>query len=180
MVESLIMDSAAVTRTVTRISHEIIEKKGSSDEIVIIGIYNRGVPLAVRIAKVIYDITGLTIEQGFLDITFHRDDFRERLIMPKVKSTDISFALDGKVVLLVDDVLYTGRTVRAALDELMSFGRPSKVRLAVLVDRGHRELPIRADFVGKNIPTHEGEHINVLLKETDNADKVVLLRHNLK
>ena len=100
--------------------------------------------------------------------------------MPKVKSTDISFALDGKVVLLVDDVLYTGRTVRAALDELMSFGRPSKVRLAVLVDRGHRELPIRADFVGKNIPTHEGEHINVLLKETDNADKVVLLRHNLK
>ena len=99
--------------------------------------------------------------------------------MPKVKSTDISFALDGKVVLLVDDVLYTGRTVRAALDELMSFGRPSKVRLAVLVDRGHRELPIRADFVGKNIPTHEGEHINVLLKETDNADKVVLLRHKL-
>ena len=180
MVESLIMDSEAVTRTVTRISHEIIEKKGSSDEIVIIGIYNRGVPLAVRIAKVIYDITGLTIEQGFLYITFHRDDFRERLIMPKVKSTDISFALDGKVVLLVDDVLYTGRTVRAALDELMSFGRPSKVRLAVLVDRGHRELPIRADFVGKNIPTHECENINVLLKETDNADKVVLLRHNLK
>ena len=180
MVESLIMDSEAVTRTVTRISHEIIEKKGSSDEIVIIGIYNRGVPLAVRIAKVIYDITGLKIEQGFLDITFHRDDFRERLIMPKVKSTDISFARDGKVVLLVDDVLYTGRTVRAALDELMSFGRPSKVRLAVLVDRGHRELPIRADYVGKNIPTHEGVHINVLLKETDNADKVVLLRHNLK
>ena len=180
MVESLIMDSEAVTRTVTRISHEIIEKKGSSDEIVIIGIYNRGVPLAVRIAKIIFDITGLKIKQGSLDITFHRDDFRERLIMPKVKSTDISFALDGKMVLLVDDVLYTGRTVRAALDELRSFGRPSKVRLAVLVDRGHRELPIRADFVGKNIPTHEGEHINVFLKETDDTDKVVLLRHNLK
>ena len=137
-------------------------------------------PLATRIAEVIYDITGQKPEQGFLDITFHRDDFRERLIMPKVKSTNVSFALDGKVVLLVDDVLYTGRTVRAALDELRSFGRPSKVRLAVLVDRGHRELPIRADFVGKNIPTHEGEHVNVLLQETDNTDKVVLLRHNVK
>tara|TARA_S200000501_G_scaffold190210_1_gene179053 strand:- start:41082 stop:41624 length:543 start_codon:yes stop_codon:yes gene_type:complete len=180
MVESLIMNAEALQRTVTRISHEIIEKKSSDDEIVIIGIYNRGVPLATRIAEVIYDITGQKPEQGFLDITFHRDDFRERLIMPKVKSTNVSFALDGKVVLLVDDVLYTGRTVRAALDELRSFGRPSKVRLAVLVDRGHRELPIRADFVGKNIPTHEGEHVNVLLQETDNTDKVVLLRHNVK
>ena len=179
MVESLIMNAEALQRTVTRISHEIIEKKSSDDEIVIIGIYNRGVPLATRIAEVIYDITGQKPEQGFLDITFHRDDFRERLIMPKVKSTNVSFALDGKVVLLVDDVLYTGRTVRAALDELRSFGRPSKVRLAVL-DRGHRELPIRADFVGKNIPTHEGEHVNVLLQETDNTDKVVLLRHNVK
>ena len=115
-------------------------------------------------------------ELGSLDITFHRDDYRERLVMPQVKGTDISFSLDGKVVVLVDDVLYTGRTIRAALDELNSFGRAAKVQLAVLVDRGHRELPIKADFVGKNIPTHEGEHVNVTLSETDDIDSVYLIR----
>jgi pyrimidine operon attenuation protein/uracil phosphoribosyltransferase len=111
-----------------------------------------------------------------LDITFHRDDYRERLVIPQVKGTDISFSLDGKTVILVDDVLYTGRTIRAAMDELNSFGRAAKVQLAVLVDRGHRELPIKADYVGKNIPTHEGEHVNVTLTETDEVDSVYLIR----
>ena len=119
---------------------------------------------------------GTELHKGSLDITFHRDDYRERLVMPEVKGTDIPLSLDGKVVVLVDDVLYSGRTVRAALDELNSFGRASKVQLAVLVDRGHRELPIKADYVGKNIPTHEGEHVNVILKETDNKDSVLLIR----
>jgi len=113
-----------------------------------------------------------------LDITFHRDDFRERLSMPEIRGTDIQFSLDDKVVILVDDVLYSGRTIRAALDEINSFGRPSIVRLAVLIDRGHRELPIRADFVGKNIPTHSGEHVEVHLEETDGDEGVFLVKEN--
>ena len=116
----------------------------------------------------------MNLKFGSLDITFHRDDYRERLMMPKVKGTDIQFKLDGKVVILIDDVLYTGRTIRASLDELNSFGRASKVKLAVLIDRGHRELPIKADFVGKNIPTHDGEHVEVNLSETDDEDSVFL------
>ena len=117
------------------------------------------------------------MEYGSLDITFHRDDFRERLVMPQVKGTNILFSLDGKVVILVDDVLYTGRTIRAALDELNSFGWAAKVELGVLVDGGHRELPIKADFVGKNIPTNEGEHVNVYLHEVDGKDLVELRRY---
>ena len=117
------------------------------------------------------------MERGSLDITFHRDDFRDRLVVPEVKGTDITFTLDDKVVVLVDDVLYSGRTVRAALDELNSFGRASKVQLAVLVDRGHRELPIKADYIGKSVPTHEGEHVNVTLSETDVGDSVLLVRY---
>ncbi len=125
----------------------------------------------------IKDINGTELKTGALDITFHRDDYRERLIMPEVKGTEVSFSLDNKIVILVDDVLYTGRTIRAALEELNSFGRAEKVQLAVLVDRGHRELPIKADFVGKNIPTHEGEHVNVLLKEIDDEESVVLIKN---
>ena len=139
-------------------------------------IHNRGVPLAARIKQKIYEFIGLDIEQGSLDITFHRDDFRDRLLVPEVKGTDISFSLDGKVVILVDDVLYSGRTVRAALDELNSFGRAAKVQLAVLVDRGHRELPIKADYVGKNVPTNDGEHVRVMLNETDHIDNVLLVK----
>ena len=112
-----------------------------------------------------------------MDITFHRDDYRERLVVPELMGTDINFSLDGKIVVLVDDVLYSGRTVSAALDELNSFGRASKVQLAVLVDRGHRELPIKPDYVGKNVPTHEGEHVDVTLRETDENDSVFLIRN---
>ena len=169
------MDGLAMDRTVTRIGHEIIERNQNPEQIVLIGIHNRGVPLAFRIREKINDFTGLSLKIGSLDITFHRDDFRQRLVMPEVKGTEINFLIDGKIVVLVDDVLYTGRTIRASLDELNSFGRAAKVQLAVLVDRGHRELPIKADFVGKNIPTHEGEHVRVLLKEKDNKDSVFLL-----
>ncbi len=169
------MDGLAMDRTVTRIGHEIIERNQHPEQIVLIGIHNRGVPLAYRIREKINEFTGLSLKIGSLDITFHRDDFRQRLVMPEVKGTEITFLIDGKIVILVDDVLYTGRTIRAALDELNSFGRAAKVQLAVLVDRGHRELPIKADFVGKNIPTHEGEHVRVLLKEKDNKDSVFLL-----
>lgn len=168
------MDAAAVERSITRLSHEILENN-NNNKIVLVGIHRRGVPLALRIRKKINEISGLNIQQGSLDITFHRDDFRERLVVPQVRGTDISFSLDGKVVILIDDVLYTGRTIRASLDELNSFGRAAKVQLAVLVDRGHRELPIKADFIGKSIPTHEGEHVSVTLKETDKQDSVILI-----
>ncbi len=169
------MDRMSVERSITRISHEIIERNNNNEDMVLIGIHKRGVPLAIRIQKIIYDISGSKINLGSLDITFHRDDYRERLSVPEIKGTDIKFTIDGKVVILIDDVLYTGRTIRASLDELNSFGRASKVQLAVLVDRGHRELPIKADFIGKNIPTHEGEYVDVLLKETDDEDMVMLI-----
>ena len=170
------MDEVALERSIIRLSHEILEHNQTPEDIVLIGIHNRGVPLAARIGFKISEFIGIDIEQGSLDITFHRDDFRERLQVPEVKGTDISFSLDAKVVILVDDVLYSGRTVRAALDELNSFGRAAKVQLAVLVDRGHRELPIKADYVGKNIPTNDGEHVSVLLKETDGNDNVLLMK----
>jgi len=170
------MDRISVERSITRISHEIIERNNNIKEMALIGIHKRGVPLARRIQKIINDISGSKINLGSLDITFHRDDYRERLLVPEIKGTDIKFTIDGKVVILIDDVLYTGRTVRASLDELNSFGRASRVQLAVLVDRGHRELPIKADFIGKNIPTHEGEHVDVLLKETDDEDMVMLIK----
>ena len=176
MSNQVLMDAKAVDRSITRLSHEILECTDSPEDIVLIGIHNRGVPIASRIQAKLQEFSGLILDQGSLDITFHRDDFRERLVMPQVKGTDISFSLDEKVVILVDDVLYTGRTIRAALDELNSFGRAAKVQLAVLVDRGHRELPIKADYVGKNIPTHEGEHVSVTLKETDETDCVCLIR----
>ena len=133
-------------------------------------------PLAARIKQKINEFIGIDLDQGSLDITFHRDDFRKRLLVPEIKGTDITFSLDGKVVILVDDVLYSGRTVRAALDELNSFGRAAKVQLAVLVDRGHRELPIKADYVGKNIPTNDGEHVRVMLNEVDGIDNVLLVK----
>lgn len=170
------MDHKMITSKVIRMSHEIIEKNQTIEDIVMIGIHNRGVPLSKRIIEIIKGITEIELVFGSLDITFHRDDYRERLVIPQVKGTNIDISLDEKVVVLVDDVLYTGRTTRAALDELNSFGRPSAVRLAVLVDRGHRELPIRADFVGKNIPTHDGEHVSVRLQESDNEEGVFLIR----
>ena len=170
------MDEMAVERSITRLCHEILEYNQAPQEIVLIGIHNRGVPLAARIKQKINEFIGIDLDQGSLDITFHRDDFRKRLLVPEIKGTDITFSLDGKVVILVDDVLYSGRTVRAALDELNSFGRAAKVQLAVLVDRGHRELPIKADYVGKNIPTNDGEHVRVMLNEVDGIDNVLLVK----
>ncbi len=171
-----LMDATSVGRSITRIAHEIIERNDGPNNIILIGIVTRGEPLAKRINKLIHDQSNEDIPIGLVDITFHRDDFRERLVVPQVKNTDISFSLDDKTVILVDDVLFTGRTIRAAIEVLLSFGRPAKIQLAVLVDRGHREMPIRADFVGKNIPTHEGEHVRVLLKEIDGKDAVQLIR----
>lgn len=172
------MDSTAINRSVTRLAHEILERNGGSDQLLLIGILTRGEPLAKRLQSLIQKITDVAVPIGSVDITFHRDDFRDRLVVPQVKGTDIHDSIDEKVVVLVDDVLFTGRTIRAAMDELNAFGRPKKVQLAVLVDRGHRELPIRADFVGKNIPTHEGEHVEVMLKEVDDRDIVTLTRYS--
>ena len=173
----VLMNEESVSRTINRLCHEIIENNSNCKDVVLIGIHNRGVPISHRIQNKIKDLIGIDLQRGSLDITFHRDDYRERLVVPELMGTDINFSLDGKIVVLVDDVLYSGRTVRAALDELNSFGRASKVQLAVLVDRGHRELPIKPDYVGKNVPTHEGEHVDVTLKETDENDSVFLIRN---
>ena len=169
-----IMDAESINRSIARVAHEILEHNRGPDNIILVGILTRGEPLAKRLRKLIENITNIKIPIGFLDITFHRDDFRKRLVVPQVKGTDIHDSIDDKIVVLVDDVLFTGRTIRAAMDELNVFGRPSNIQLAVLVDRGHRELPIRPDYVGKNIPTNEGEHVKVLLKEYDKKDLVTL------
>ena len=170
-----ILTSSDISRKIVRIGHEIVENYSDISRIVLLGIHNRGVPIAQRLKKFIKGLTNIDVPMGSLDITFHRDDFRERLTMPEIKGTDINFNLDEKIVVLVDDVLFSGRTVRAALDEINSFGRPSIIALAVLIDRGHRELPIRADFVGKNIPTNDGEHVAVKLKESDTDEGVFLI-----
>ena len=172
-----LLDSSDINRKIIRISHEIIEKNINIDNIFLVGILSRGEPLAMRIRSSIKKITNKDVLFGSLDITFHRDDFRERLLVPQVKGTSIDDDITDKVLILIDDVLYTGRTIRAAMDELNSFGRPSKIQLAVLVDRGHREVPIRADYVGVNIPTHEGEHVKVELKEIDELDSVSLFNY---
>ena len=171
-----IMDSKDIGKKLIRMSHEIIENHADIGNLVFLGIHNRGVPIASRLKENILDITNIDIPNGSLDITFHRDDYRGRLLMPEIRGTDIPFNLDDKVVILVDDVLFSGRTIRAALDEIISFGRPSIVRLAVLIDRGHRELPIRADFIGKNIPTNSGEHVQVYLNDTDKEEGVFIIR----
>ena len=166
-----------ISRTISRLTHEIMEKNDDPEDLVLIGILSRGEPLAQRIKKNIGELTQKNVDLGTVNISFHRDDFMERLVVPHVKGTDISCSLDKKTVVLVDDVLYTGRTIRAAIDEILSFGRPAKIQLAVLVDRGHREMPIKADFVGKNIPTNEGEHVNVYLHEVDGEDLVELRQY---
>ena len=179
-IKKLLLDSDDINRKLVRISHEIIEKNTNVDELLLIGILSRGEPIANRIRANIKKITSKNVKIGSLDITFHRDDFRERLVVPQVKGTSIDEDINDKVLVLVDDVLYTGRTIRAAMDELNTFGRPSKIQLAVLVDRGHREVPIRADYVGANIPTHEGEHVKVELLEVDNSDIVSLISYKGK
>ena len=171
----IILDAKDIDRIITRLCYQITEANQDLDNIVLIGIHRRGVPLAARIKNKIKEILDKELYHGSLDISFHRDDYRERLELPEVRGTDIAISLNMKTVILIDDVLYTGRTTRAAMDELNSFGRPSRVQLAVLVDRGHRELPIKADFVGKNIPTNEGEHVDVELIEIDGADAIYLI-----
>ena len=173
-----LLDKSEIERSLTRLAHELTERLPFIDDIVLIGIRTRGEFITTRLAKALKKISGNDVLTGFLDVTFYRDDFRERLIQPQVKGTEISFSLDGKMVILTDDVLFTGRTIRAALDEIMDFGRPAAVALAVLVDRGHREMPIKADFVGKNIPTSDTEHVLVRLKEVDGEDAVYLVKYD--
>jgi pyrimidine operon attenuation protein/uracil phosphoribosyltransferase len=171
-----IMAAEDIRRAIIRISHEIVEKQAGTDGLVLIGIQRRGVPLAHRIAESIREHEGVTVPVGALDITFYRDDLSLVAQQPVVKGTAIPFDLNGATVVLVDDVLYTGRTIRSAMDALIDFGRPQAIRLAVLVDRGHRELPIRADHVGKNVPTSREELVKVQLEETDGEDAVEIAR----
>ena len=174
-IKAEILNPADIQRIITRLAHEILEKNRGVDKLVIVGVHTRGAHLANRLSEKIEKIEGQKDPTGFLDVTLYRDDFRKRLKQPSVEVTNIPFDIDGKNIVLVDDVLYTGRTIRAALDALMDFGRPERIYLAVLVDRGHRELPIRPDFVGKNIPTSVGEEVKVQLKEVDNVDRVLLV-----
>lgn len=169
-----ILDKDAIEKTVTRIAHEILEKNKDINDVAIIGIRNRGVHLANRIAQQIQRIGNLEVPVGILDITLYRDDLTMIAEQPVVHKTQIDFDISGKSVILVDDVLYTGRTIRCALDELIDFGRPKSIQLAVLIDRGHRELPIRADYAGKNVPTSQKEVVQVRLVESDGVDEVVI------
>lgn len=174
-IKAKIIDKVDLKRTTTRLAHEILEQNRGADNLVIVGIRTRGVFVAQRIIDAIASIEGKHIPLGILDITMYRDDFREKLRQPLVQQTDIPFDIYNKNVVLVDDVLYTGRTTRAALEALMSFGRPARIQLAVLVDRGHRELPIKPDYVGKNIPTSIGEEVQVKMEEVDDEDCVLLV-----
>jgi pyrimidine operon attenuation protein/uracil phosphoribosyltransferase len=174
MSERQILDADDLRRALTRVAHEIVERNGGTDDLVLVGIRSRGVPLARRLAALIEQHEGASLPVGSLDITFYRDDLTKVANAPIVKKTDALPEVGGKTVVLVDDVLYTGRTVRAALDALTDHGRPRAVRLAVVVDRGHRELPIRPDHVGKNLPTSVDELVHVRLVETDDADEVVI------
>lgn len=174
MSENIIMDNLGVGRVLSRIAHEIIERNRGTEGLVLIGIRTCGVHLARRIARKIKEIEKCDVPVGILDITLYRDDLLTRKETPAVRKTDIPFDLSGKVVVLVDDVLYTGRTIRAAMDEVMDFGRPDMIQLAVLIDRGHRELPIRADYAGKNVPTSKTARIKVLLSEEGFEDRVIL------
>ena len=171
-----IMTADEIRRATIRLSHEIVEKQAGTDGLLLIGIQRRGVPLARRIAAAILENEGAGVPVGALDITFYRDDLSLVAQQPVVKGTELPSGIDGRTVVLVDDVLYTGRTIRAAMDALVDFGRPQAIRLAVLVDRGHRELPIRADHVGKNVPTSREELVRVHLEETDGEDGVEIER----
>jgi len=173
--KSKVLDSAQIHKTLRRISHEIIEKNKSLADIAIVGIRTRGVYLARRIQSNIAEIEGVNLPLGTLDITLYRDDLTSIAEQPQVKETKLNFDINDKIIIIVDDVLFTGRTIRCALDELIDFGRPRAIQLAVLVDRGHRELPLRADYVGKNIPTSLTESVEVRVKELDGRDEVVVM-----
>lgn len=169
--KAIIMDEVAVNRALTRIAHEIIERNEGCDNLAVVGIVTRGDLLARKLVDEIKDIEGVDVPLGSLDISFYRDDYAINL-MPSIQSTNISFNVDGKRIVLVDDILYTGRTIRAALDAIMDMGRPSRIELAVLVDRGHRELPISPDFIGKNVPSSHDESVRLYLKEVDGRTSV--------
>ncbi len=176
-----ILDSDAMARTLARIAHELIERSGDLEDVALVGIHTRGVPLCERLRALVEERSGHALRTGAIEIAFHRDDVAvrggvsPRHVQPVVRDTRLGFALEGMTCVLVDDVLYTGRTIRAAIDALMEFGRPGRVQLAVLIDRGHRELPIRPDYVGKNVPTARNERVQVELEETDGRDRVVLI-----
>ena len=174
MSERRVLDADDLRRALTRIAHEIVERNGGTEDLVLVGIRSRGVPLAHRLAGLIEAHESVSVPVGSLDITFYRDDLTRLAHAPIVKRSDLEVDVGGRVVVLVDDVLYTGRTVRAAIDALFDYGRPARVQLAVLVDRGHRELPIRPDYVGKNLPTAPGERVNVRLDEADGIDEVAI------
>jgi pyrimidine operon attenuation protein/uracil phosphoribosyltransferase len=170
-----VMDAEAIRRALRRIAHEIIERNPQLAKVVLVGIPSRGVEIAERIAAFIHEIEEIDIETGAIDVAMHRDDVGTRAELPVVRASKLPLPLEGRTVIIVDDVLYTGRTVRAAMDAINSFGRPARIQLAVLVDRGHRELPIRPDYVGKNLPTATREQIQVRLQETDNEPEAVWL-----
>jgi pyrimidine operon attenuation protein / uracil phosphoribosyltransferase len=174
---SVALDADRMGRTLTRIAHEILERNRGVEELALVGIRTRGVPLAKRLARAIQEINGHEIPTGALDITLYRDDLMRTAVgaQPVIRKTEIPFSIDDKSILLVDDVLYTGRTIRAALDALIEFGRPRVIQLVVLVDRGHRELPIKADYVGKNLPTSQTQSVQVHLMEIDGRDEVEIV-----
>ena len=174
----VVMDADRMSRSLTRIAHEILERNRGVGDLALVGIRARGVPLAARIARELKSLTGVDVPNGALDITLYRDDLMRHAVGPQpvIRRTEINFSIDDRVILLVDDVLYTGRTIRAALDALIDFGRPRAIQLVALVDRGHRELPIRADYVGRNIPTSQQESVQVRLMEIDGRDEVELER----
>ena len=172
--KKMLMDDIAINRAITRIAHEIIERNKGVDNLALIGIRRRGGPLAQRLAKRIEEIEGVEVPVGILDITLYRDDLTTLAEQPLLHRTEVFFDVSDKVIVLVDDVIYTGRTIRAAMDAIIDLGRPACIQLAVLIDRGHRELPIKADFVGKNVPTSRSESILVLLEEIDGHERVVI------
>ncbi|MFZ5644445.1 MAG: bifunctional pyr operon transcriptional regulator/uracil phosphoribosyltransferase PyrR [Bacillota bacterium] len=176
--KAVILDREGIRRALTRIAHEIIERNKGTENLALIGIRSRGVPLAGRLAERILQIEGHEVPVGTLDITLYRDDLSTLSTQPLVRKTEVPFSVVGKTVVLVDDVMFTGRTIRAALDAIIDLGRPKLIQLAVLVDRGHRELPIRADYVGKNVPTSKKEDVAVLLDETDGDEKVIITESN--
>jgi len=169
-----IMDEIAIKRALTRIAHEIIERNKGVDKVALIGIRRRGGPLATRLAERIEEIEGIKVPVGILDITLYRDDLTTLALQPQVHRTEVFFNINEMNIILVDDVMYTGRTIRAAMDALIDLGRPGTIQLAVLVDRGHRELPIKADFIGKNVPTSHNEIVSVLVREIDGRDEVII------
>ncbi len=175
MSRKIVMTPEDIRRTLARIAHEIIEQNKRMEQLILVGMHTRGVPLANRLAANLKNFEGVVVPVGALDISLYRDDLSSLDLQPIVQSTDIPVNVDGKSIVLVDDVLYTGRTIRAAMDALTDLGRPQSIQLAVLVDRGHRELPIRADYAGKNIPSARDEEIQVLLEETDGIDEVAII-----